>query len=677
MDLRSIVHAEDTPDARKAPSLPPESPIKEISRPPPALYQPGNVGGGSYKNRAPNGQSQHDSRPSNPPPIRTASYHDSNLSSGSPGGLTKQHSYPVTRGKVFYFCGCCFCRGKLISMHEANVESNGPYPYPERGSASSSQGQYSFSTPLTHTPTGSSPGSVGAYSALQRPTSSHSGTPNSAHYQISGVVHRSPQASHNHNRVPSQPLPPQHYPPQPHTPLGPPSGRPSYTISHDSPSSYSHQRTFSSGSYGQQHPTETLPVSTRHLPSDRLLSAEIRPREQSVSVSPKTRIDTLPGAQPLNVIRNQDSKLNQQTHPVNLANEISDHQSDVSEREIKPVTRRSTSFAIEGLLNEVPANDTTQPGVTQTPRRISYDRELSNASSTQNYQPLVTPINPTPTPTEYQASISASDPISISRIASEVDERVTKMEGVLADSQPLPVNQGSHDRNLKHHLNDLSTKDDASQITPSLKNQPPRKKPRLENKVKNESSPPPSEDHRVSETPKAAPQPQKKQLRKREVPRFAQSVRKVGLPTNGHSTILSKGLAHETQPNTVPPTNDTVDSISEQMNGNHDSTTQPERKIGPLGAWEPSILDVEPVEDITKVISDWLFTEVVLKQGIGVGPAGGSASNGAVLEIEAKIGRLIDQHTNDRIRLPVATECIVSLTDPNLRINFESSMTEV
>ena len=56
---------------------------------------------------------------------------------------------------------------------------------------------------------------------------------------------------------------------------------------------------------------------------------------------------------------------------------------------------------------------------------------------------------------------------------------------------------------------------------------------------------------------------------------------------------------------------------------------------------------------------------------------GPSASGSAVLEVEAKIGQLIDKNTNERIRLPVMTECVVSPSDPSIKLAFKSSMTVV
>lgn len=74
-----------------------------------------------------------------------------------------------------------------------------------------------------------------------------------------------------------------------------------------------------------------------------------------------------------------------------------------------------------------------------------------------------------------------------------------------------------------------------------------------------------------------------------------------------------------------------------------------------------------PDENVRRMC-DFLFNEVVRRDDVGAG---------ARLEIEAKIGQFIDKNTNERLRLPVITECILSNRDPGLRITFQSSMTEV
>lgn len=50
------------------------------------------------------------------------------------------------------------------------------------------------------------------------------------------------------------------------------------------------------------------------------------------------------------------------------------------------------------------------------------------------------------------------------------------------------------------------------------------------------------------------------------------------------------------------------------------------------------------------------------------------ASRGVELEIEAKLGQLINKDTNERFWLPVQSECILA---DNGRTGFKSSMTEV
>ncbi len=92
---------------------------------------------------------------------------------------------------------------------------------------------------------------------------------------------------------------------------------------------------------------------------------------------------------------------------------------------------------------------------------------------------------------------------------------------------------------------------------------------------------------------------------------------------------------------------------------------------GPLGPWEPSITNVIPYEEITRRIMDFLFMEVVERKDVGVN------TGSAQLEIEAKLGQLIDKNTNERVRLPVLTECIFNKDHPSWRTAFRSSMTEV
>jgi polynucleotide 5'-triphosphatase len=93
------------------------------------------------------------------------------------------------------------------------------------------------------------------------------------------------------------------------------------------------------------------------------------------------------------------------------------------------------------------------------------------------------------------------------------------------------------------------------------------------------------------------------------------------------------------------------------------------RGDGPLGPWEPSIIGCRPFEEVPKKVADWLYHHVVTRPD-----AGELASRGVEVEIEAKLGQLIDKATNERFRLPIESECILSNTG---KVSFKSSMTEV
>lgn len=156
----------------------------------------------------------------------------------------------------------------------------------------------------------------------------------------------------------------------------------------------------------------------------------------------------------------------------------------------------------------------------------------------------------------------------------------------------------------------------------------------------------------------------KRRERYREIPIFAQSARQRGRGgplINGQRQMAGKSpaMVHQQPPSTIPyPPKPEVDTT----------------KI--LGEWEPTINNVIPAEELTREIMNYLYGTVVQMNGVVFGPAGGSTSSrGAVVEIEAKIGQIIDKNTNDRLRLPVMTECLLSRTDPNLRTAFRSSMT--
>ncbi len=167
--------------------------------------------------------------------------------------------------------------------------------------------------------------------------------------------------------------------------------------------------------------------------------------------------------------------------------------------------------------------------------------------------------------------------------------------------------------------------------------------------------------------------PARKRVKRGEPPIWA---RKAGQNTSSGNATKAKP-----KPKSKPvplPAIDTSDP-SREANGVSLPLAQPALlDVGPLGPWEPSITNVIPHEEITKAVMDFLFLEVVERTDFKIGAAGAlSGLGGAQLEIEAKLGQLIDRNTNERLRLPVSTECIFNKDDPNWRTAFRSSMTEV
>ncbi|KAI6713906.1 hypothetical protein JHW43_003560 [Diplocarpon mali] len=165
--------------------------------------------------------------------------------------------------------------------------------------------------------------------------------------------------------------------------------------------------------------------------------------------------------------------------------------------------------------------------------------------------------------------------------------------------------------------------------------------------------------------PSPSPQPPpKKRNRYTEPPIWAQSIRNKPIQAGGRGPMKVNGKPPQAkQPVHTPQT---------QTNGSqppHPATvhgkTHPSALLGP---WEASITGVKPVEQVTKLVADFLYLNVISR-----GDLGELASRGVEIEIEAKLGHVIDKETSDRYRLPVSSECVLMNTN---RVRFESSMTE-
>ncbi|ORY70358.1 CYTH-like domain-containing protein [Pseudomassariella vexata] len=84
--------------------------------------------------------------------------------------------------------------------------------------------------------------------------------------------------------------------------------------------------------------------------------------------------------------------------------------------------------------------------------------------------------------------------------------------------------------------------------------------------------------------------------------------------------------------------------------------------------WQPSIAFIKPPEVVSKEIGDWLFFNVINNPHLHE-----IQGRGAVFEIEAKLGTIIDRDTNFRVDKQAYGEIIL---EEGSRVAFRSSMTE-
>lgn len=661
MDIRSIIDAEDVPAVRKpAPVL-----GKSESQPLPANMS------SPHTTQAPDYPERRDRRPPQPSPLQPPLYND--LRSPNDSSYNKVGNSPYQPTSSSSLSSGQYPFPQHPSQSPGYGYQNSQYTQRDSYSASSALGHPSLghSTPLSQTPTASTPGSANAYSSFPRPTSSHSiSTPTSVQPPsfLRGIG-GSPQSSGG--RTLSQP-------------------HPSQQLYAGSPISYSSRTVY---------------------PGDHL-NHNGQERERSTSVSPKTRVQSLPGNEVWNASSERARAVSDQFTPAKrkIIEQISDN-AESTEQVMRQPPRRMVSVGINEMLNAEPASKATEKEAqpqkqyftTDTsntalsdPDLISWKSSLSQSSSqafptlrsfsnTPYTQPPVPhgplpvqrasmqPQTPTPPASERQTLAkpekSSSPNVEMAR-AFKGDNLATSK--LLHDPQSQPPakrarREGPPTAGSNH--SNPEVKIDAQETVPSLLSQPVKAE-HLEDWQNAKSLLPPSRTSKISNSSKSPSQPFRKKTRRQPIPIFAQSI---------------LGDAHQQPTNHRPrstnraaPVTATQANAHTQINGTSLPVLQPTPAInGPLGPWEPSILNVIPSEELVKMVSDFLFREVVTRDDVGVGPAGGLATQGAVLEIEAKIGQLVSKDTNDRLRMAAITECIVSQADPSLRYTFQSSMTEV
>lgn len=82
---------------------------------------------------------------------------------------------------------------------------------------------------------------------------------------------------------------------------------------------------------------------------------------------------------------------------------------------------------------------------------------------------------------------------------------------------------------------------------------------------------------------------------------------------------------------------------------------------------------MEPISHL----SAFIYEHVVGGVNVDADLAAFGLGAGAVIEVEAKIGHLIDKKTNNRLRLPVTSEHVLDKSGSNPQVFFKSSITDV
>lgn len=684
MDIRSIIDADDAPPPRKR-SVP--GSISQDYRPRPAGYpNPQEAQTPTYKERR-------DGRPPQPSPLQTPGHSD--YWANGPSHSAARSPYQQTPTGLN--------SGQYPPPHiPSQSPVHGPqYSQRDNFPSSGTPANRSFgpSTPVSQTPTTSTPGSAHGYSNLGRPSSSHSiPTPNSAQ-QPPSYFRDSPQASHTQLRTLSQSQTGPQYMSQPSTPLGPPSTFPrsNFTLRRESPGSYNREQTSQGATYGQ--PQAASPFAgtagspqnygVRHSQSTSHEPNTLRERERSLSVSPKTRLPSLPDMNWSEMPSSEAATWNREVTParrkveVNSPDLVSVHEPTMNRTQ--STQSRMSSIGVNGLLNAAPTSE--------SPERVNRPSQ-SGTPSILNTENKTTSFDYIPRNHISSAPYHVNAP-SVPQMPSD-----TKMPPSAKVETPAPIDSTSKSTKKRAH-DQTSTGDepkrpiDLEQIAVSTNktpnpSQPAKKKPRLGDSPNNpmQVSVEDSDADQSTSAPdtksesKTKPEKKQKPSRWKEIPIWAQSVPRHNRHPNGNPRRAAPRQAPNAsapaQSNGQPNGLQGADGHSNQANGVHVPVAQPTlADTGPLGPWEPSFLNIIPADELVRIISDWLFQNVVQREDVGVGPAGGGTGGGAVLEIEAKIGQLIDKNTNDRLRLPVLNECVVSHSDPNIRIAFKSSMTEV
>lgn len=484
------------------------------------------------------------------------------------------------------------------------------------------------------------------------------------------------QAYHPHSMSPTPPgahRSPHVYPPphsQPSTPLGPPlqpySRQPSAA-------QLQHHRNTSGASYALQHQVSIASQSSANsLPPQSAYPSEspqtyakrpsvdyptnISERDRSLSVSPKTKV-VLP-------TRQNSTDSSWMARERYASTEPRAAQRSSADQAISPLTTTKQSAKISpsqprlgsqtpGGLRNILNDDPTQqsPLVVSSPavargHSVPHPHLHHSQSSISNGSPVQT-FEPRPTIKQEPPPALTADSL---------------LQQPIVPPQPMS-HQASHTSQL--HNASQSTLKRPAESEPERMDPPKKTKKRyVEPPIWARYAPTnPRYDPKVAQA--LGPPPNPAQAR-RPSPRPALQVI---TPQQPQQAQLQAQPAPQQPPHDHPPQNMVHTNGHAPQNG-HDPADV--KYIPGFGPWEGSIQGKIAQSNLFVLeIGKYLFEEILSRPDVGVG----DARNGA-LEIEAKLGTLVDRNTNQRFHVPILHPAVLDRRiSANLR--FESHMTEV
>ncbi|CAK3894176.1 mRNA-capping enzyme subunit beta [Lecanosticta acicola] len=608
----------------------------------------------------------------------------------------------------------------LTPLHTPSQAGSGQYPFPPQqqplqspASAHPGQAQQYFSAttpgprPSSHGYSSAhpqpSPSMVGYQQAVNAHHNSMSPTPSSHHSQTPSGIRQSPLAP-GHQSAYQQPPHPSHYQhSQPNTPLGPPQIPQRHSnnsqldvsspIHYRSPSGASNGIT--AGSPAQHHPSignlvESPSLLHRPSPQTRRVSdhRSSASRERSVSVSPKT----VPPPRPPSLGSRHSSQQEvysarsslQPGASVAAQSETPHHvQPHQTSSHAQPQASNTASGVAQvhsqtsGLLSGPPANanplshlDNRAPPQ-HSPQRMDMNHLLAPTQHAHPTLPNGDKFRTTPSGPSDSSQSQRNEPRTHGSLKTELQVPAQSSSfSAASHSEPnMPPTTTPAAPAQQHPRTNNSAGPTSTQQKMPLK-RPAESDPAVEPPAKR------GRGRRYTERPIWA-HLAKDNPRAREpgaVPNSMQSARPQP-QTNGGFNGANTGLpSAQSQANgqaqsNMPASNpDAVHQKPWQQNPPIDNDLLNARAL--LGAWEKSIKWSTPLTPFNRAITTWLWQNLDRNSDIGLDPREG------IIEIEAKIGTLVDVDSGDRIQMPVQNACVIAPAY-NRRMRFESEMNEI